>query len=261
MPLADEFDEMVYEPSEAFIESEPTNVHQFMQEYGISDYDELIERTTGLGDIFMNSGSYSPFLRAWTRSSSLLFNSFVETNRAAVAAFGISSDEEEPTEGVSSDQELAEARITPASDLVEWDIERSIQNDGSLSAGDTIQFSKMLSKEDVVRFATASGDTNSIHLDAERAEETRFDGRIVHGTLVSGLISAALARLPGDVIYLSQDIEFLNPVRIGDHATAVIEVAEDFGGDRYRFTTQVLDAEDEIAIDGEATVLLDDPPE
>jgi acetyl-CoA synthetase len=44
MPLADEFDEMVYEPSETFVES--TNVHQFMQEYGISDYDELIERTT-----------------------------------------------------------------------------------------------------------------------------------------------------------------------------------------------------------------------
>jgi 3-hydroxybutyryl-CoA dehydratase len=216
----------------------------------------------GLGYIFMSSGSYSPFLRAWTRSSSLLFNSFVEANRAAVAAFGISSDQELPTEGVSSDQEeLAEERITPDSDLVEWDIEQSIQNDGSLSVGDTIQFSKTLTDADVIRFATASGDTNPIHLDSEWAEETRFDGRIVHGTLVSGLISAALARLPGNVIYLSQDIEFLNPVRIGDHATAVIEAAEDLGGDRYRFTTQVLDADEEIAIDGEATVLLDDPPE
>jgi len=37
-------DEVVYEPSREFVES--TNVWRFMQEYGIADYDELIERTT-----------------------------------------------------------------------------------------------------------------------------------------------------------------------------------------------------------------------
>jgi acetyl-CoA synthetase len=40
-----EFDEVVHEPSEAFVES--TNVHAFMQEYGTDDYDELIARTCG----------------------------------------------------------------------------------------------------------------------------------------------------------------------------------------------------------------------
>ncbi|MFC6988767.1 AMP-binding protein [Haloplanus sp. GCM10025708] len=38
-------DELVHEPSQEFVES--TNVYQFMQEYGIDDYDELIERTCG----------------------------------------------------------------------------------------------------------------------------------------------------------------------------------------------------------------------
>ncbi|CAI50211.1 acyl-CoA synthetase [Natronomonas pharaonis DSM 2160] len=38
-------DEVVHRPDEEFVES--TNVYQFMQEYGIDDYDELIERTTG----------------------------------------------------------------------------------------------------------------------------------------------------------------------------------------------------------------------
>jgi len=38
-------DEVVHEPSQEFVES--TNVWQFMQEYGIEDYDDLIERTTG----------------------------------------------------------------------------------------------------------------------------------------------------------------------------------------------------------------------
>ncbi|WP_372911564.1 AMP-binding protein, partial [Salinigranum sp.] len=37
-------DDVVHEPSEAFVES--TNVYEFMQEFGIDDYDELVERTT-----------------------------------------------------------------------------------------------------------------------------------------------------------------------------------------------------------------------
>jgi acetyl-CoA synthetase len=37
-------DEVVHEPSAEFVES--TNVFEFMREYGINDYDELVERTT-----------------------------------------------------------------------------------------------------------------------------------------------------------------------------------------------------------------------
>ncbi|MFC7239187.1 AMP-binding protein [Saliphagus sp. GCM10025317] len=40
----DLIDEVVHEPDEAFAES--TNVRAFMREYGIEDYDDLIERTT-----------------------------------------------------------------------------------------------------------------------------------------------------------------------------------------------------------------------
>lgn len=195
----------------------------------------------------MSSGSYPSIFRAWTRSSSLLFNSLVEANRAAVATFGV-SPEQEPS---------AEERITPDASLEEWNIERSIQLNGTLSVGDSVRFSKVLSEADIARFAAASGDTNPVHLDAERAEETRFDGRIVHGTLVSGLISAALARLPGDVIYLSQNSDFLRPIPMDERATAVVEIDEDLGNNRYRLLTRVLDSEEEIAIDGEATILID----
>ena len=44
MESLEEFDEVVYEPDEAFVES--TNVYEFMQAYGIDDHEELIERTT-----------------------------------------------------------------------------------------------------------------------------------------------------------------------------------------------------------------------
>ncbi|ELY43686.1 AMP-binding protein [Natronorubrum sulfidifaciens] len=43
-PSLEDVDEIVHEPSEAFVES--TNVAAFMETYGIDDYDELIERTT-----------------------------------------------------------------------------------------------------------------------------------------------------------------------------------------------------------------------
>ena len=45
MQSLEDIDEIVYEPSQEFVES--TNVWQFMQAYDIEDYDELIERTTG----------------------------------------------------------------------------------------------------------------------------------------------------------------------------------------------------------------------
>ncbi|QLD86571.1 AMP-binding protein [Natronomonas halophila] len=44
MESLEEFDEVVYEPDEEFVES--TNVKAFMEAYGIDDYEELIERTT-----------------------------------------------------------------------------------------------------------------------------------------------------------------------------------------------------------------------
>lgn len=199
----------------------------------------------------MSSGSYPSIFRAWTRSSSLLFNSLIEANRAAVATFGVSPEQESS----------AEERITPDASLEEWNVERSIQRDDTLSVGDSVRFSKVLSEADIARFAAASGDTNPVHLDPERAEKTRFDGRIVHGTLVSGLISAALARLPGDIIYLSQDADFLRPIPMDERATAVVEIEEELGNDRYRLLTRVLDAEEEIAIDGEAIILSDKPSE
>ncbi|MFP4188404.1 MAG: AMP-binding protein, partial [Halobacteriales archaeon] len=50
MESLEEVDEIVHEPSQEFVES--TNVWEFMQEYGIKDYDELIERTCGDPDWF-----------------------------------------------------------------------------------------------------------------------------------------------------------------------------------------------------------------
>jgi acetyl-CoA synthetase len=54
MESLEDVSEVAYEPDPAFVES--TNVHAFMQEYGMDDYDELVERTTSDVDGVPESG-------------------------------------------------------------------------------------------------------------------------------------------------------------------------------------------------------------
>ena len=194
---------------------------------------------------------HSALLDTWAETSAHVFDSVVAANRAAFAALGV-----EPT----TDDEVPAERIEPDEDLPEWHAETTAETAEELSVGDRFEFTKTITDEDVHGFAAASGDTNPLHLDDEFAEKTRFRGRIVHGTLVGGLISAALARVPGLVIYLSQDVEFHNPVRIDDRITAECEIVEDLGKNQYRLTTRVVDGE-EVVIDGEAVILVDGNPE
>jgi len=191
-------------------------------------------------------------LDTWTQTSSHMFDSVVAANRAAFAAFGV-----HPSNG--SDGLKTVDRIEADEDLPEWHVELTEHDRGQLGVGDRVEFTKTILEDDIRAFAAASGDTNPLHLDDEFASKTRFKGRIAHGTLVGGLISAALARLPGLTIYLSQDLEFHNPVRVGDRLTAVCEIVEDLGDDQYRLTTRVRDG-DTVIIDGEAVVLVDEPP-
>ncbi|WP_255198108.1 MaoC family dehydratase [Halorarius litoreus] len=194
----------------------------------------------------------------WSKSSVRAFDAAIEANRAMAAAFGVSVPDPTSTADSEPESVSVEDRLEPAENLPEWDVE--LQAGEELGVGDFVRFTKTLDERDVERFAAASGDTNPIHLDEEWAEETRFSGRIVHGTLAAGLISAALARLPGGVIYLSQDVEFQAPVRIGDRITAEVEIVEDLGGGRFRLRTTVVDDEESTVIDGEAVVLIDDVP-
>ncbi|WP_332897505.1 MaoC family dehydratase [Haladaptatus sp. CMSO5] len=193
----------------------------------------------------------------WMKTSTRLFNSAIEANRATLAAFGVPTV---PTNGTTTVPETEDVHALAGVDLEGWDVEVTADHRDALDIGDKVRFTKTITEADVIEFARASGDTNRLHLDKPYAEKTRFKGRIVHGTLAAGLISAALARLPGLVIYLSQDVEFRNPVRIGDRITAEVEIVEDLGDYRYRLSTIVTDGDDTI-VDGEAVVLLDKRPD
>lgn len=127
-----------------------------------------------------------------------------------------------------------------------------------LLVGDAAEFSKTITEADVVLFAGVTGDLNPAHMDQVWAEGTRFKGRIAHGMLSAGLISAVLGmQLPGPgTIYLSQELRFLAPVRIGDTVTARVEVEEVIKGkNRVRLRTTCRNQEGTQVVDGVAWVM------
>src|SRR6266852_396010 len=92
--------------------------------------------------------------------------------------------------------------------------------------GTRAEYVRIITEDDIVRFAEVSGDHYPVHLDAEYAASTPFGGRIAHGMLSAAFISTVLGNeLPGPgTIYLGQTLKFLAPVRIGDTITASVEV-------------------------------------
>ena len=87
---------------------------------------------------------------------------------------------------------------------------------------------KIITDQDIEKFAEISTDHNPVHLDDEYARDTIFEGRIAHGMLTAGLVSAVIGeQLPGHgTIYMSQNLKFLAPVRPGDLVHAEVKVID-----------------------------------
>lgn len=116
---------------------------------------------------------------------------------------------------------------------------------------------KVISDEDIALFAQVSTDHNPVHLDESYARDTIFQGRIAHGMLTAGLISAVIGeQLPGHgSVYLGQSLKFLAPVRPGDLVYAEV-IVSDIDLPRRRV---ILDCQCKVdsrrVLVGEATVL------
>ncbi len=127
------------------------------------------------------------------------------------------------------------------------------KNIEELKIGDSAELTEVITEALVQDFARVIGDFNPLHLDEAYAQRTRFKGRIAHGALIIGLFSNILGNiLPGHgTIYLSHEIKFLAPVRIGDAITARVEVTELIPEkNRVKFRTVCLNQKGEIVVDG-----------
>lgn len=127
-----------------------------------------------------------------------------------------------------------------------------------LTVGMSASVSRTVSEADILMFAGVSGDTNPVHLDQEFAASTMFGGRIAHGMLSAGLISAVFGtRLPGPgCIYLSQNLKFKAPVKIGDTVVARVTVKELKSEKRRAVFSTVCTVGETVVLDGEAELLV-----
>ena len=126
-----------------------------------------------------------------------------------------------------------------------------------IEIGMTRHVRKVVTDQDIEMFAEVSTDHNPVHLDEEYAQETIFEGRIAHGMLTAGLVSAVIGeQLPGHgTVYLGQSLKFLAPVRPGDMVTAEVEVTSiDHSKRRVQMDTRCIVNGKKVLI-GEATVL------
>lgn len=94
--------------------------------------------------------------------------------------------------------------------------------------GMSVSHQHTVTERDIQLFGEATGDMNPVHFDEEFARKTVFRGRVAHGALSIGFISALLGtKLPGDgSIFLSASIVFKTPVRIGDTVVTTATVRE-----------------------------------
>lgn len=128
-----------------------------------------------------------------------------------------------------------------------------------IRVGDAAELAKTVTETDVAAFAGVTGDYNPVHIDPVAAASSMFGGRIAHGILSAGFISAVLGtRLPGaGSVYLSQTLRFTKPVRIGDTVTARVEVVELMPKRRMRLRTTCRNQHGETVVEGEAVVMME----
>lgn len=103
-----------------------------------------------------------------------------------------------------------------------------------VAVGQSATYARTVTDDDIARYADLSGDDHPQHVDAAWARKTRFGGRIAHGALLVGYMSAASTRwvrrwlygrtTQSTVSYGYDRIRFVKPVFPGDTIEVTHEV-------------------------------------
>jgi 3-oxoacyl-[acyl-carrier protein] reductase len=96
----------------------------------------------------------------------------------------------------------------------------------SIQIGDTAELKHTITQSDIDKFVDLTGDDNKLHVDKDYTSMTSFKKPVAHGMLGASFISTIIGtKLPGDgALYYAQNLEFLQPVRIGDELRITAEV-------------------------------------
>ena len=119
-------------------------------------------------------------------------------------------------------------------------------------------YAKTITDADVITFSGISGDTNPVHLNHEFASETLFEGQVAHGMLTASFISTVIGtKLPGPgCIYVSQNLRFMAPVKVGDTVTATCTISRLIPEKHMIEMETICSVGGKTVLDGQATILV-----
>ena len=123
--------------------------------------------------------------------------------------------------------------------------------------GDHAEFEHLVTWEDIQKFAEITGDDNRLHVDREFASRTSFKGIVAHGMLSASFVSRIIGKyLPGDgALCMSQQFQFLLPVRPNDTLTVVAEVIKKNASTQLlTLKTIISNQHKQVVLNGEANV-------
>ena len=126
-----------------------------------------------------------------------------------------------------------------------------------IAIGTRASLQKLIGIEDIKKFVEMTGDNNPLHMDPSFADRTSFKEVVVHGMLGASFISTVIGtKLPGDgALWMSQSMEFLLPVRLGDDLLIICEVLKKHERDRIlELKTEIFNQHGQQVLRGEAKV-------
>lgn len=127
----------------------------------------------------------------------------------------------------------------------------------SILVGDTHALVKTITEVDVRKFVEMTGDDNPLHVDHAYAETTAFKDIVVHGMLGATFISTVIGtKLPGPgALWVSQNMEFLLPVRLGDELTISCTVLKKHERERMlELDTRIVNQNKQVVLTGQGKV-------
>jgi len=88
----------------------------------------------------------------------------------------------------------------------------------NLREGDQVSVLKVITNDDILKFAELTGDHNPIHIESAR--------NIAHGALLNGLVSGLIGtKLPGaGTIVIEQNLTFPKPCYAGDTIEIIVKI-------------------------------------
>ncbi len=104
-------------------------------------------------------------------------------------------------------------------------------------------------------YAQITGDRNPLHFDVAFAAATPFGKLVVQGGITAGILNALVAEdLPGPgTVFMSQNLEYIAPVFVGDTIIGEVEVLEVHASKPVtRLRVEVRRANEQVVLKGEA---------